>query len=243
MLPVPDVRALRPLFTPERPGPTMWAHVAATGVGYCLADRWPHPRAALVVLPGGNLSLAGEPTDLPPGLRGFADAPPAWRAALGDPPTWARLVAVLPADVAVPGSTALHPRPRLLGPADAAALAALDPDSGWIHDSWGGAAALAAAGVARGVVVDGRAVSVAVPFYRGEEHEDIGVVTDSAFRGRGLSTSCAAALVTDIRARGRVPTWTTSPGNGPSRAVAARLGFRHERDDVLYALGVPVPDG
>ncbi len=242
MLPVPDVAPLRPLFTPERPGPTMWAHVAATGVGRCRADRWPDPRAALIELPGGNLALGGEPVELPPGLVGFADARPEWRAALGHPPTWARLVAVLPADAAVPRTAERRPEPRLLGPADAAALAALDPGSDWIHDSWGGAAGLAAAGVARGIVVDGRAVSVAVPFYVGERHEDIGVVTDPGFRGRGLSTTCAAALVDDIRGRGRTPTWTTSPGNGASRAVAARLGFRHERDDVLYALGVPVPE-
>ena len=49
------------------------------------------------------------------------------------------------------------------------------------------------------------------------------------------------AVVADIRARGRRPTWTTSPDNTGSRAVAARLGFVHVRDDVLYAVGVPIP--
>jgi len=86
-----------------------------------------------------------------------------------------------------------------------------------------------------------RLVSVATSFFVGAAHEDIGVVTEPGHRGRGLSTSCAAAVVADIRARGHRPTWTTSPDNTGSRAVAGRLGFVHERDDVLYAVGVPIP--
>ena len=91
------------------------------------------------------------------------------------------------------------------------------------------------------MLVDGRVAALAVPFWVGAEHEDVGVVTEPAFRRRGLSTSCAAALVTDIRARGRVPTWSTSPDNTGSLAVAARLGFKHVRDDVLYAVRTPIP--
>lgn len=92
------------------------------------------------------------------------------------------------------------------------------------------------------MVVDGRAVSVAVPFYVGERHELIGVVTESAYRRRGLSTACAPALAVDVRGRGRTPLWTTSPDNTASLAVAARLGFVHDRDDVLHAVRVPLPD-
>lgn len=84
-------------------------------------------------------------------------------------------------------------------------------------------------------------MSVAVTFFVGERHEEIGVVTDPAHRGRGLSTACTAALVRDIRARGRRPSWTTSPDNIASRGVAARLGFVHVRDDVLYAVRTEIP--
>jgi predicted GNAT family acetyltransferase len=84
-------------------------------------------------------------------------------------------------------------------------------------------------------------VSVAVPFFIGEIHEDIGVVTERAFRRQGLSTACAAALVTDIRARGRLPTWITSRENVASVGVAGRLGFRRVREDVLYVMRTPVP--
>lgn len=231
----PDDRALAPWFAPARPGPAMYAHAMATGVGRCVVDRWPDPRAVLVTLPGGNHSVRGDPDALDlRGVTGLVEAPARWRTRLGGR-TWDRVVATGP-DRAPPPSDA-----RLLGPGDVPALAALDPGGAWIHDTWGGAARLAAAGVARAVVVDGRVVSVAVPFYVGERFEDIGVMTDPAFRGRGLSTACAAALIADVHGRGRTPSWTTSPDNAASLAVAARLGFAHSRDDVLYAVGVPVP--
>lgn len=231
----PDARDLAAWFAPEHPGPMMYAHVVATGVGRCAVDRWPRPRAVLVSLPGGNHCVRGDPDALDlTGVTGLVEAPARWHARLGGR-TWDRMVAIRP-DVAAPASGA-----RLLGPSDAAALAALHPECAWIHETWGGPARLATARVARAVVVDGLVVSVAVPFYLGEGFEDIGVVTDPRFRARGLSTACAAAVVADIRRRGRVPSWTTSPDNVASRTVAGRLGFVHARDDVLYAVGVPVP--
>jgi predicted GNAT family acetyltransferase len=151
---------------------------------------------------------------------------------------WARVIAALPATVAVPPAP---PDVRLLTPADAPALAELSTDLEWISETWSGPAGLLAAGTARGVLVDGRAVALAVPFWIGAEHEDIGVVTEPAFRRRGLSAACAAALIGDIRARGRVPTWTTSPDNTGSLAVAARLGFERVRADSLYAVRTPIP--
>ncbi|MDN5933164.1 MAG: GNAT family N-acetyltransferase, partial [Pseudonocardia sp.] len=130
---------------------------------------------------------------------------------------------------------------RLLGPGDAAALAAFEADGAWIHETWGGSAARAAAGLARGAFDGARLGAVAAAFFVGDIYEDLGVVTDSAYRGRGLSTDCSAALVADVRARGRIPTWTTSPDNAPSLGVANRLGFQQVRTDVLYALRVPIP--
>ena len=175
-----------------------------------------------------------------PRLRGLVEAPPQWRPALeavAPVAVWERIVAVLP--------DGARPRPgpavRRLEPADVAGLEALDPSISWISETWGGHAGLAASGTAWVAVDDGRPVAVATAFFVGAEHEDIGVVTEPGYRGRGLSTSCAAAVVADVRARGRRPTWTTSPDNTGSRAVAARLGFVHARDDVLYAVGVPIP--
>lgn len=237
--------ALRPWFTPERPGPLVFEHVARTGHGRVLVDRLPDPRVVIAALPG-NLSVRGNPEHLPPGAltgrSGFVDAPPEWLPALRahDPRVapWDRLIAVLPADAVVP---APDPGVRLLTPDDAPALAGLDADSGWIAETWGGVPGMLAAGVARGALVDGRVAAIAVPFYVGGTYEDIGVVTEPDHRRKGLSTACAGALVADIRARGHVPTWSTSPDNLGSRGVAARLGFVQEREDVLYALRTAIP--
>jgi RimJ/RimL family protein N-acetyltransferase len=236
---------LRPWFTPERPGPLVFEHVARTGHGRVRVDRWPDPRVVVAELPG-NLALRGDPEHLPPTdlaeLTGFVDAPPEWlpalRASDPDAAPWDRLIAVLPAGTPTPTP---DPDVRLLTSDDAPALAGLSADSAWIAETWGGVPGMLAAGVARGVLVDGKIAAIAVPFYVGGTHEDIGVVTEPEHRRRGLSTACAAALIADIRARGHVPTWSTSPDNTGSRGVAARLGFVHERHDVLYALRTPIP--
>jgi RimJ/RimL family protein N-acetyltransferase len=239
------VPELRPWFTPERPGPLIFEHTARTGHGRVRVDRWPDPRVVLAELPG-NIALRGAPEHLPPqtlaALTGFVEAPPEWlptlRASDAATGVWDRLIAVLPAHAAVPPP---DPAVRLLTPADAPALAALTADSAWIAETWGGVAGLLAAWVARGMFVDETVAALAVPFFVGGVHEDIGVVTEAPYRRRGFSVACAAALVADIRGRGHVPTWTTSPDNAGSRAVAARLGFAHVRDDVLYAVRTPIP--
>lgn len=232
--------AVADLFGPERPGPMIHPHVAATGVGGCRADRAENPRTAVAELPGGNIACRGEPVAVA-GLRGLVEAPPEWAPALEEVAAvgvWDRIVAELPgAAEPVVGRSV-----RRLTPSDTAGLDALDPSIAWISETWGGHVGLAASGTAWAAFDGGRAVAVACPFYLGRNYEDIGVVTEPGHRGRGLSTACAAALVADIRARGRQPSWTTSPDNTGSRAVAARLGFVPVRDDVLYAVGIPVPD-
>lgn len=245
-LPTVHVAALRPWFSPERPGPLIWAQTVHAGVGGARVDRWPGPRVVLAELPGGNYALRGDPARFDPAalddLAGFIEAPHEWADALRalDPGTahWDRIVAVLPP------SAPVRPVPasvRTLGPADAAALAALDLDLGWVHETWGGAAALAGTGRAHGVFDSGQLVAVAAQFFVGERYTDIAVVTERAHRGRGLASGCAAAAVAGIRSGGRIPTWTTSVDNPGSRAVAARLGFTPVRGDVLYAVRVPVP--
>ena len=229
--------AVTALFAPERPGPVVHAHVASTGVGRCRADAVPARTAVAEV--AGNIACRGEPAVVP-GLRGLVEAQPEWEPALravADVLVWDRIIAVLP-DGAEP--VGRHPVRRLT-PSDVTSLAALDPSLTWISATWGGHAGLAASGMGWGAFDDGRLVSVAASFFVGATYEDIGVVTAPEYRGKGLSAACAAGVVADIRARGHRPTWTTSPDNAGSRAVAARLGFVHERDDVLYCVGVPIP--
>jgi GNAT superfamily N-acetyltransferase len=228
-------------FLPERPGPLVQQHIAATGVGRCRADRWPDPRTVLAELPGDNAAVRGEPRPIPD-LAGLLEAPPEWLPVLReiDPATaeWPRLISALPDSAELPPPRGVRP----LGPADAVALGRLHPSIAWIGETWGGPAGLAGSGRAWAAFDGDVPVSVACVFFVGRQHEDIGVVTDPAHRGRGLSTACAAAVAADIRTRGHRPTWATSPDNLGSRAVAAHLGFTLVREDVLYAVRTPIPE-
>ena len=228
-------------FVPDRPGPLVGPHVIRTGIGTCLVDRWPDPRALLVET-AGNYSLAGDPAALAAAdlrdVAGFVEAPPGFlpllRATHPNLLLWDRVVHSLA------GAARPAPAPRQLvrrlGPGDAAGLDALGAETRWVSKTWGGPAGLAASGAAWGAFARDRLVSVACVFFVGDRYEEIGVGTEPGFRRRGLSTVCAAAVCADILGRGRVPSWTTSPDNTASLRVAAKLGFTVERPDRLYVI-------
>ena len=111
----------------------------------------------------------------------------------------------------------------------------------WISKTWGGPAGLAASGYAWAVVNVRQILAVACSFFVGGRYEEIGVVTEPACRGLGLSVLCAQALGEDIVARGRRPSWTTSVDNKPSRRVAEKLGFQFVRYDQHYVINQPIP--
>lgn len=225
----------------------MGLHVLTTGGGAVWVDRWPEPRAVLART-GANFSLAGDPEALNPDdlaarISGMLDAPPAFqlllREAFPDLEEWPRVILELRGEArGVPPVTGTI---RRLGPADAESLARLDAQTRWVSETWGGAKGLALGRLAFGAFLDGRLASVAAPFFVGDRFEDVAVVTEPTFRGRGLSPVCAARVCEDILRRGRVPSWSTSPDNLPSLRVAGKLGFRRVRGDVLYVIGVPVP--
>jgi GNAT superfamily N-acetyltransferase len=246
-----QVAGLADWFFPERPGPLVGSHVVLTGQGAAWADRWPAPRALLVEV-AGNYSLAGDPdalrpADQPP-LAGFIEAPepfiPLLRAACGDLFEWGRVIFELPGSAALDLARFGAPANALVRPlaaADAAHLAGLGPDTNWVCITWGGPGGLAASGRAWGAFVGGRLASVAGTFFAGAQYEDIGVVTEPGFRGRGLNTACAAGLCHEIRARGHTPSWSTSADNPASLRVAEKLGFARHRTDRLFVTGVKVP--
>jgi hypothetical protein len=222
------------------------SHVIATGCGACRVDRWPAPRAVLVET-GGNYTLSGDvravtPDDLRSYIKGFVDADTAFapliRAAFPQVQVWQRVILAEPGAegeiVAVEGL-------RRLVAADASHLAGLEPSSAWISKTWGGPQGLASSGYAWGAFVDGQLAAVACTFFLGKSYEEIGVVTIPSLRRLGLSTACARALCRDIRGRGHVPSWTTSPDNLGSLGVAEKLGFKVQRHDVAYVVGVEIP--
>jgi RimJ/RimL family protein N-acetyltransferase len=233
----------------ETPGPgAILAHVATTGHGRAWADQWPSPSALLVEV-GGNYLLAGapeavEPAALRPLVTGFLAAPeqfaPVVAEAFPDRTVWDRIIHRLPA-----GQDAPPPGPasgvRALNAADTDAVAGLSPELAWVAKTWGGPAGLASRAHAYGAFVDGRLVAVAGTFFLGARHEDAVVATEPRWRWRGLATACARAWCAGVVARGRTPTWTTSPDNLGSRRIAERLGLELVRRDVLHVVNVDVP--
>jgi RimJ/RimL family protein N-acetyltransferase len=239
---------LRSWFVPDRPGPLVGLHIIHTGNGACFVDRWPNPRAVLVET-AGNYSLTGDPTVLKPDdlkhrIFGFVEAPerfvPLLQATFSSLRMWDRVIL----DLQVRPRFA-QPRGylvRRLGPTDTYQLWGLSPKAGWIWKTWSSPSGLASSGYAWGTFVDGRLVSVACTFFVGERYEEIGVVTEPEFRGLGLSVACAGALCEEIQARGRRPSWSTSPDNTASLRVAEKLGFSVRRRDRLYVIGIPIPE-
>jgi hypothetical protein len=163
----------------------------------------------------------------------------ALRAAFPDLKVWDRVIQYLPGPPA-----SVSPRRgsvRALGPDDAGLLAGLSGGVSWISKSWGGPERLSGSGTAWGGFLDGRLVSVACTFFLGDDEEDIGIVTEPAARGLGLGAAAAAGVCRDILARGRIPSWTTSPDNVGSLGVARKLGFGSPATDVLYVINDDIP--
>lgn len=245
----PDqIASLRHWFLPDQPGPLIGLHVIQSRFGTVWADRWPDPQAIFVET-AQNAALHGDPTALTPTIirevvAGFVTAPPTFapllKATFPDLVVWPRVIYALPAPPAYsqPADFTI----RRLTAADGEQLAGLSTESFWISKTWGGPTGLAASGYAWGAFAGARLAAVANTFFVGDHYEEVGVVTEPAFRGRGLSVACSGRLCDDIRTRGRIPSWTTSPDNLASRRVAEKLGFTFVRDDVLYVIDIPVPE-
>ena len=241
----PDEReALRHLFLPDRPGPLTGLHAIQTGLGRVHVDRWPDPGAA-VAQAGEDVQLAGDAGALDAedlrslGLvRAMIDAPapfvPRLESAFPGLWRWPRVVSKLEAATVAPPEGM---EVRRLQWNDARAIGGLHPYLAWISNTWEGPEGLAGSGFAFGAFTQGRLVSVATPFHMGERFEDIGVVTEAGFRRRGLVSACLARVVADMAERGRSPSWSTTPDNAGSLAVAAKFGACEQRAAWLYMVG------
>lgn len=114
---------------------------------------------------------------------------------------------------------------------------ALPADLAWLARSYDGPDSFVRSGRAIGAFVDGQMAATACVFFQGERYDEVGIATLPAFRGGGLATACAVTLCEDIRARGRVPCWSTSEDNLASLRVAQKVGFRPASRGVLYVTG------
>ena len=234
-------------FSPEQPGPLVGPHVLQTGNGAFHADRWPNPSAVLIET-GGNYCLVGdpkalEPDDLKNRVSGMVSAAEPFarllRDTFDDLGVWERVILDLPESPR--SASPRNHEIRKLEPSDAYHLWGLSREIAWIYHMWGGPAGLAGSRHAWGAFVDGRLVSIACSFFVGFCYEEVGVVTEPGFRGRGLSAACASALCQEIHRRGRAASWSTGSDNSASLRVAEKLGFLVRRQDVLYVVGTPIP--
>jgi RimJ/RimL family protein N-acetyltransferase len=254
-LPTERWSEMRTRLNADRAGLLLAPHMVHTGHGEWWVDTAFEPRASILFV-GGNLAFHGECARVAPDFvaarvrawlhsweRIFVDAPGAWEAmaceALAPLQHWPRV------NLRLEGPTPVLPPPagaeiRRLAAVDAGTLTTLDEEIHWIGDPWGGLARLAASARAWGAWVDGRLAAVAAAMFVGDTHEDIGIVAEPAFRGRGLCPACAARVVGDIRAAGRAPTWTTWPRNQASLRVAAKLGFARSYEDHAWIAGRPL---
>ncbi|MEU5776970.1 GNAT family N-acetyltransferase [Streptomyces venezuelae] len=245
-LPPHHLPAVPRWFAPGSPGPaSLPEHVTTTGVGHWWADRALDPRAVAVSC-AGHVLLSGDPGGVAPDLlapfaRSHVEAPARFLPVLGA--AFDRLVpdermVYVHREPVPPPRTPRGVTVRRLTASDAPALAALSPDSTWIHDSWGGPEGLADSGHAWAAVDrGGRVAAVACSYFTGQTYEDVAVLTAPERRRERLGLACVTALCADIAARGRTASWSCSRDNRPSRLLAWTAGFRLHREYVQYVTG------
>ena len=232
---------IRDRFVPDQPGPLVALHVLQTGNGACLVDTWPNPRAVLVQC-AGNYSMTGDPEALQPDdlkdrVTGVLDTSERFYPLCTFFDIRRIITLETPPRCSVPPD---HPVRRLT-PADTQYLDRLCEEVIWVGKTWGGPSGLAGSGTAWGAFAEDRLVSVACTFFVGDRYEDIGIATEPEFRRLGFGAACARAVCREIQARGRRPSWSTSTDNAASIRVAEKLGFRLQRRDHLYVIGIPIP--
>ncbi|MGC0420068.1 GNAT family N-acetyltransferase [Embleya sp. AB8] len=235
---------LRLRLPEEVPGPAvMCTHVQTTGLGRCWVDRLLAPRAVAVRC-GGHTLLMGDPSAVPRGrladlIRGQVAAParflPRLMAEVGRVRPWERMV-YAHRFAAPPTSPPPGFQVRSLVAADAARLIHLGPEAAWIAETWGGPVGLAASGHARGAVTNGALAAVACVYFHGRRHAELAVVTAPWARRLALARACVTALCADVRAEGRVPTWTAARDNTASRRLAWTCGFRLVCETTHYSV-------
>lgn len=79
-----------------------------------------------------------------------------------------------------------------------------------------------------------RVLSEAYGAFTGAGGTEIGIVTMEDLRRRGYGSMASAALICEIRARGYKPYWSCDQSNEASASLARRLGFKMEREYMLY---------
>ena len=121
---------------------------------------------------------------------------------------------------------------RRLTAADAGPVTAALPQ--WALRGWRSYPAMIEHGAGFGVPFGVGLASVAWIFDQAENFDAVGVFTVPRFRRLGLARAVVSVLIRHIvRDRGRIPLWSTSAKNEPSRALARALGFSVAAEESL----------
>ncbi len=121
---------------------------------------------------------------------------------------------------------------RRISPGDFAAFTAGAPS--WALRGWRSFPALVEYGAGFGVPHGSGFASIAWVFDQVDGYDSVGVFTTPRFRRLGLGRAAASALIEHIvLRRGKIPLWSTTPLNAPSRALARMLGFSVTNTETL----------
>lgn len=107
---------------------------------------------------------------------------------------------------------------------------------GWLFEIFGGPEHFLARGFASVAVHEGRPVSLAAACAIGGGEAEIELQTHPDYRGRGLATEVARALVRQCLERDITPAWSCATANTASIAVALKAGFEPIEDVMLFRL-------
>ena len=250
----PGLEGLVRADTPTR----MRAVAVLDGVlaGRAWVDEPARPRAVLVIedadgttYAGGDLTrdvvaatLAGVPTRSGDLIFGFAGPDDPLRDLVPQEPYWHGEAIDLVDREPTPDEDALVDRVLEEG----AHLVRLDattlPMTEWYEDTIHAAGSLdrwLTAGIGYGVLRGGELLAEATAGPRCRGWLEMGVITREAHRGRGYGTLVSLAVVRACEAAGDRVWWNANADNGPSLAIARRIGFRTERRYELVACRAP----
>ncbi len=218
--------------------------------GHVWADDRDAPTAVLVMedadgttYAGGELTrdmvsatLAGVPTRAGDLIFGFADSADPLRDLVPDEPYWSGEAIdftdrVPPADE---GASLAAPEGARIIQLDESTL----PMTEWYEDTVHAAGSVERwmeLGIGFAVMVGDEMAAEATAGPRCRGLMEMGVITRERFRGRGFGLLVSRLTARACEARGDRVWWNANAGNGPSLAIARRLGFRTERRYELVA--------
>ena len=113
--------------------------------------------------------------------------------------------------------------------------------AGSIKGTWNSVGDFLSKGLGYCLLHEGRVVSLCLACFAGLGRLEISISTAEGYRRQGLATLTASAFIEACLERGLQPNWECWWTNGPSTALAERLGFEQGIDHPVYLREEPAP--